>query len=230
LRDSPAAAVAAERVAALRRWLGRSTPPPLSVVGCAEHAKLANELARRSITRVRDDAGLLPLRPSGTSRLLVLSPTPTDLTPADTSSTVVLELLDAARRRHARTETFTVSIDPSADEIESARGAVLAADLVILCTIDAFRHEGQEELARVIEQQGRPIVLVALRMPSDADLLDDLPTALACYSIHRPSTDAVAAVIFGEIEAAGRMPLTEVARSHHRPPGAVLVPHREEWP
>ncbi len=230
VRDAPAATTAADRVAALRRWLGRSTTPPLSMVGCAEHAKLANELARRSITWVRDDAGILPLRPSGTSRLLVLTPTPTDLTPADTSSNVVLELLDAVRRRHARTETFTVSIDPSADEIESARGAVLAADLVILCTIDAFRYEGQQELARIIEQQGRPIVLVALRMPSDADLLDDLPTALACYSIHRPSTDAVAAVIFGEIEAAGRMPLTEIARAHHRPPGAVLVPHREEWP
>ncbi len=123
------------------------------------------------------------------------APTPTDLTPADTSSTVVRSLLDAVRRRHARTETFTVSIDPSRRRRSRPPGsAVAAADLVILGTIDAFRHAGQQELARVIEQQGRPIVLVALRMPSDADLLDDLPTALACYSIHGPSTDAVAAV------------------------------------
>jgi beta-N-acetylhexosaminidase len=229
LRASPATAVASDRVAALRRWLGRSTMPPLSVVGCAEHAALARDLARRSITQVRDDAGLLPLQPSGSARLLVLTPTPVDLTPADTSSTVTLELLDAVRRRHPRTESFSVSIDPDADEIESARGAVLAADLVILCTIDAFRHHGQQELARVIEQQGRPIILVALRMPNDADLLGDLPTALACYSIQRPSTDAVAAAIFGEIEPRGRVPLSDATRSQHLPVDPVLVPIPEEW-
>ena len=56
-----------------------------TVVGSAEHAALARELARRSVTQIRDEAGLLPLRPSSSARLLVLAPTPTDLTPADTS-------------------------------------------------------------------------------------------------------------------------------------------------
>ncbi len=230
LRESPAAAVAAERVAALRRWLGRSTMPPLSVVGCAEHSSLARELARRSVTQVRDLAGLLPLRPSASSRLLVLSPIPADLTPADTSSTVVPTLVDAVRRRHSRTTSCSVSIDPTPAEIEAAREAAAASDLVILGTIDAFLHAGQQELARVLEELGRPIVLVALRMPNDADLLDDLPTALACYSIHGPSMDAATAAIFGEIEPRGRMPLSEVARAQHRTAGPVLVPVHKAWP
>jgi beta-N-acetylhexosaminidase len=229
LRGSPATAVAADRVAALRRWLGRSTTPPLAVVGCAEHAAMARDLARRSVTEVRDDAGLLPLQPSGSARLLVLTPTPADLTPADTSSTVVPRLFEAVQQRHQRTESFSVSIDPTDAEIEAARAVATASDLVILGTIDAFLHPGQQQLVRALEQVGRPIVLVALRMPNDADLLDDLPTVLACYSIHRPSTDAVAAAIFGEIEARGRVPMSGLTRSQHLPADPALASLHEEW-
>ena len=51
-----------ERLAAIRQWLRGFEQPPLEVVGCAEHQALAAELAARSVTLVRDDAGLLPLR------------------------------------------------------------------------------------------------------------------------------------------------------------------------
>ena len=229
LRASPAAEVAAGRVAALRRWLGQWTMPPLAVVGSAEHVALARELARRSVTQIRDEAGLIPIRPSSSARLLVLAPTPTDLTPADTSSLVSMRLIDAVRRRHARTETYTMPIDPSPDEVEEAMAAVLATDLVILCTIDAFRHPGQLALGRRIAAMDRQAILVALRMPTDAEALDDLPTALACYSIHDPSTEAIAATIFGEIEPTGRVPLVDTGRSRYSPM-QTAGSAREEWP
>jgi len=229
LHASPAAEAAAGRVAALRRWLGQRTMPALEVVGCAEHAALARELARRSVTEIRDEAGLLPLRPSGSARLLVLAPTPTDLTPADTSSLVPLRLIDAVRRRHARTETLSIPIDPSPAEVEAALAAVLATDLVILCTIDAFRHPGQLRLARAIAALDRQAILVALRMPTDVDVLSDLPTALACYSIHDPSTEAMAAAIFGELQPVGRVPLAEVGRRSYVPSRPASDPALEEW-
>ena len=230
LHTSPAAEVAAGRVASLRRWLGQRTMPPLDVVGSAEHVALARELARRSVTQIRDEAGLMPLRPSASARLLVLAPAPADLTPADTSSLVPLRLIDAVRRRHARTETFTMPIDPSPTEVESALAAVLATDLVILCTIDAFRHPGQLRLARQIAAMDRQAILVALRMPTDADVLDDLPTALACYSIHDPSTEAMAAAIFGELQPVGRVPLADTERTGYRPARAAASPAEEDWP
>ena len=230
LRTSPAAEIAAGRVAALRRWLGQRTMPPLDVVGSSDHAALARELARRSVTQIRDEAGLLPLRPSTSARLLVLAPTPADLTPADTSSLVPLRLIDAVRRRHARTETFVVSIDPSPDEVDAAMAAVLATDLVILCTIDAFRHPGQLRLGRTIAALGRQAILVALRMPTDADELDDLPTVLACYSIHDPSMEAMAAVIFGELQPTGQMPLANVGRIPYVAARVAMDPEPEEWP
>ena len=60
--------------------------PDLAVVGCADHRALAAELAERSVTLVRDDAGLLPLAPGADDRILAVMPAPRDLTPADTSA------------------------------------------------------------------------------------------------------------------------------------------------
>ena len=88
LIDADDDAAAKRRLGELRRWLGGYDQPPLDVVGCAEHQALAAELARRSITLVRNDDRLLPLKPAADARIAVVQSMPADLTPADTSSTV----------------------------------------------------------------------------------------------------------------------------------------------
>ena len=62
LFDPAELALAERRIDALRRWLGEAGPAPhLTVVGNAEHHALARDLATRSITLVRDPAGILPI-------------------------------------------------------------------------------------------------------------------------------------------------------------------------
>lgn len=206
LRTLSAARAAAERVERLRHWLGEGRQPSLDVVGCAAHLALAAELAERSIVLLRDRSRVLPLgRASG--RVLVVTPTPADLTPADTSSTVTVRLADAIGRRHLATGGFEVPMDPAADDIRDAMAAAADAEVVVLGTIDGFRHEGQRALARALVEGGRHVILVAMRMPIDADAIPEVGTALACWSIHDASTEAAAAVMFGERQATGRVPL-----------------------
>jgi len=50
------------RITDLRRWLGSHRAPDRGVVGSAAHAALAREVSERSLTLVRDDAALLPIR------------------------------------------------------------------------------------------------------------------------------------------------------------------------
>ena len=61
---------------------------------------------RAAITLVRDEAGLLPLRPAPGERIVVITPQPRDLTPADSSADEPLALARRAaappRRRHRR--------------------------------------------------------------------------------------------------------------------------------
>ena len=85
------------RIRRLRRWLAGFERPAMDIIGGAEHQALARRAAAASITLVRDSAGLLPLRPSAGDRLLVVTPAPRDLTPADTSSTLTPDLGAALR-------------------------------------------------------------------------------------------------------------------------------------
>ena len=77
-----------QRLEQLRTWAAGFAQPELDVVACAEHLALAAELAARSITVVRDDARLLPIRLPADGQIVVVEPEPRDLTPADTSSYV----------------------------------------------------------------------------------------------------------------------------------------------
>ena len=63
--------------------------PNLTVVGCADHQKVADEIAERSITLVRDQASLLPLHLQLGRRIVVVIPKPQDLPPADKSWYIV---------------------------------------------------------------------------------------------------------------------------------------------
>jgi beta-N-acetylhexosaminidase len=207
LRALPAAREAAERVLRLRRWLGQAARPPLERVGHAEHQALAAELAARSIALLRDRTGSLPVLPGDVFHSLVVTPRPADLTPADTSSAVEVHLADAVGRRLAGTRSMVTATDPDAEDIRAAVVAAADTDLVVLGTIDAHRHAGQRQLAQALVAAGRRVILVAMRMPTDAGAIPEVDAALACWSIHDASTEAAAAVLFGERPATGRMPL-----------------------
>jgi beta-glucosidase-like glycosyl hydrolase len=73
LIDADDDAAARRRLGELRRWLGGFDQPPLDVVACSEHQALAAELARRSMTLVRNDDRLLPLKPPADARIAVVS-------------------------------------------------------------------------------------------------------------------------------------------------------------
>jgi len=205
LRSLPAALDAARRVDQLRAWFEDTPLPDLERVGCEAHTMLAAELASRSIAVLRDRSGLLPL-PADIAPL-VITPAPADLTPADTSSMVTIRLADAMARRRPGSRPLVTPIDPGPEDIGAVLDAARDAPGVMLGTIDAFRHDGQRALARALVEAGHRVILVAMRMPTDADAIPEAGTVIACWSIHDPSTEAAAAVLCGERAPSGRVPL-----------------------
>ena len=195
------------RLAALRRWLAGFDQPDLGAVGCAEHRALADELARRSLTLVRDDSRLLPLRLAEEQRVLVIQPQPTDLTPADTTSTVAATLAEAIRRRHTATDGVVSSVEPDATEIAALRVRAAAADLVVLGTDAAHLRPAQAELARALLSLGRPLMTVALRTPWDLAAYPESATHVCSFGILPPTIEALAAALFGEADFEGRLPV-----------------------
>lgn len=208
LFDAAEVAATERRVAALRAWLGAVGPPPdLAVVAGADHGALAADLAARSITLVRDPGTLLPLRPIAGVRVLAVMPRPTDLTPADTSSTVRPALGAALARYHADVDEVVVEPEPDAASIAAIRERAAAAGHVIVGTIDGHRLRTQIDLVEAIVATGTPTVAVALRGPWDVAAYPPGVTALATYAILPGSLDALAAVLAGEARATGRLPV-----------------------
>ncbi len=194
------------RLAELRAWLGTAGPAPdLGVVRSADHTELAAELAARAVTLVRDPAGLLPV--AGGLRVLAVMPRPTDLTPADTSSTVTPGLAAALRTHHAEVDEITVEIEPDAPSIAAVRDRAAGADLAVVGTIDGHRLRTQLDLVEAIAATGTPTIAVALRGPWDIARYPAGVTALATYSILPGSLEALAAVLAGDAETVGRLPV-----------------------
>ena len=86
------------RILAPAALAGRLPGARPGVIRSAAHEALARRPLGAAITLVRDDDGLLPLRPAAGSRVAVITPAPRDLTPADSS---VDEPLDLAAARCA---------------------------------------------------------------------------------------------------------------------------------
>ncbi len=207
LIDAADDAAAERRLGGLRRWLGGWDPPPRDVVGCREHEALAAELARRSITLVRNDDGLLPLKPGADARIAVVHSLPADLTPADTSSTVPPTLASALRRRLPDVEEILLPPVPGEADLAGLAGALAAFDLVVVGTFSAHLQPAQAELAAAVLASGRPTVTVALRTPWDLPAYPAARTHCCSYGILRPSMEALAAALVGEEPFAGRLPV-----------------------
>lgn len=192
----------AARVVDARRRIPDALPP-LSVVGCDEHRQVAQAIADAAVTRVR---GTLPLDVPADGRIVVITPRPVDLTPADTSSQVRIGLADAIRARHPRTDWL--ELEPAADD--AALGALLAqaegAARVIVGTIAAENDPRQAELVRQLIARGHDPVVIAMRTPYDLAAFPMVNTYLCIYGIRQPNTEAAARALFGEIEARGVLP------------------------
>jgi beta-N-acetylhexosaminidase len=212
LLEAGRAAASKARTTALRSWLAGFEQPPLEVVGSSEHAAVARELAERSLTLVRDEARLLPLRISPDDRIAAIMPAPRDLTPADTSSLVAPGLAAALRAYHGHVEEIVTAHPPSADEIAAIQARAADFELIVVGTINATPGSGQAALVEALASTGRPLVTVALRAPWDILAYPGATTHVCTYSILPDSLEALGRALFGRNRAGdafpGRLPVS----------------------
>jgi len=198
----------ARRIMALKNWTKRQRQEFLTVIGCDEHLRLAQEVARKSITLVRDTVRQLPLRVAPNARIAVALPRPEDLTPADTSSYVKPVLADVLRKYHSGVDEFSFALNPSSSEIGALSERLAKYDIVVLGTINATVHPGQAELVKKLLKQRTQLITVALRMPYDLAAYPEAPTYICTYTILPPAMEALAEAFFGRIAFTGTLPVT----------------------
>lgn len=198
-----------DRILRLKNWLVENkTSPNLDVIQSAEHMQVANEIAEKSITLVRDEQKYLPIKLETEKRIAVIIPVPQDLTPADTSSYIQPRLAEHIGTHHAQTDEFKIAFAPSVQECESLLERVRNYDLIVMATINAFAEEKQAELVRQLLKLGKPVIIVAMRLPYDLASFPQASTYICTYSILEPSMRAAANALFGLGEMTGRLPVS----------------------
>ena len=198
-----------DRIARLKNWLVENAiTHDLSVISCAEHRQVANEIAEKSITLVRDEKKYLPIKLEANKRIAVIIPVPQDLTPADTSSYIQPKLAESIRGYYAQTDEFKISYAPGEEETTSVLDKIRNYDLVVMGTINACTEEKQAEFVRQLLQITKPVIIVAMRLPYDLAAFPQASTYVCTYSILEPSMRAVAKAIFGHKEMTGHLPVS----------------------
>lgn len=202
----PENAQSIRRIQALQARIPRELPPP-DVVGSAAHQHIAQEIADCSITVVRSGHNF-PLRPSADAQILLITVQPENLTPADTSSSVDIALAAAIRERHANVQEIRMQRGEKDGVLLDILNAADSAEYVVVGTITAERDLAQIALVSALHERGKAPIVVALRTPYDLTAFPMIDTYLCAYSIRPVSMEAVARVLFGEIEPRGVLPCT----------------------
>jgi beta-N-acetylhexosaminidase len=179
--------------------------PPLDILGCPEHQAIAQQIADRSITLVKN-GGQIPLKLASDDLVAVITPEPVNLTPADTSASVRITLAEHVQRRHLYTLALQLPHKASTQEIAAIAEVAGRAQVVIVGTINANHDSSQIALVRELIQRGKRPIVAALRTPYDLSAFPMIETYLCAYGIRSVSMRALARVLFGDLVAEGSLP------------------------
>jgi beta-N-acetylhexosaminidase len=206
--------VSRNRILRMRSGFAALVQPGLEVVGCAEHRRLAREIAEASVTLVRDPQALLPLRLSPGDRVALIAPELTDLTPAETSSYLRLGLAEALRDRQIPVDEFELTRESTPEQAAHLAAATASHAIRIVCTFDAISSSGRAALAPLLSADAaRATIAVALRSPYDLSLFPDEVASICTYGVQPPQIQALADGLMGRILFTGRLPIHLEARS-----------------
>ncbi len=184
-----------------------------SIVSNREVSQLADEIATRAMTLVRDDAKLLPaatLKPD--ARILNLA-----VTNGDDRNFVANIFTNAARRMNRNVETVVLDDRSSEKEVEEAIARAGKADLVIASLYGRVRtgqarsvglpEPGARALNALIERK-TPVVGISFGNPYLLMNFPGLRTYLVAYGDMPSLQRAAARAVFGGAAITGKLPIS----------------------
>jgi beta-N-acetylhexosaminidase len=195
---------AVERMHALRLRVARAAPlPPLPQ---AAHQQVARDLARDSVTLVRDEQGLLPLQGAGLGVIEFASGTVSPVETARNEPIGASTLALLMRRAFPATRFLALqSTTPDAGEFLAA--FLADCERVLVVSRSAALDARQALLLRDVAECGKPVTHLALRSPYDVSLSPRIGTAIVTYGEQLDSVVAAVDVLLGAARPTGRLPI-----------------------
>lgn len=195
------------RILEAKRKLGlfsRAVPQPLPEAELERGRELARKVAEAAVTVVHNDGTLpLKLKKNQTLGLVMIH--------SSRYADEAARFETAVAARHAR----TVTADETVVNPDDAAGDAVVAHMkgASVVVVGTFQYggtlpEGQARLLRRLIDGPAPVVVVSLMNPYDLSAATGARAELCAYGMTTSALDATARVLFGEIPARGRLPVT----------------------
>ncbi|MDW8466321.1 MAG: glycoside hydrolase family 3 N-terminal domain-containing protein [Chloroherpetonaceae bacterium] len=209
------------KILALKAWLGLNRSRFVSLddietkVGIREHQWLAQEVADCSITLLRNDSGILPLRLNDPKkRVLNIS-----LQTVENFS-IGKGFFDELQKYYQN--TLRVQLLPKSNELNfkfALKAAEKSGAVIVSSYADTRAWEGKfgldrdqtkflQSLVKLCREKHIPLILVSFGTPYTVVNVPDVPVYLCAYCPAKVSEIAAVKVITGQIEPKGKLPVT----------------------
>jgi beta-N-acetylhexosaminidase len=184
-----------------------------TVIGTRRNRATADQVSQRSITLVRDEKNLVPLKVGRDAQVLYLSVLdfPSNWRIAAPSRTFIPEL----RKRWPNVTSIELSDRTSPSEIELVRAMAPRYEAIVASVfVRAGSASGRMDLApplqRLLNDLGRgrrPLVTVFFGNPYVAAFVPDLPAVLLTYDFYDRAEASAVRALAGEAAISGRLPI-----------------------
>jgi len=177
-------------------------------IGSSEHISIAESISQKSVTVIKDDKSLLPVK---TKNILAISPRPVLITRVEDSDGKTQSLAEKLADKLG-CEFSTMDLNPGDDYIEKTVQRAKDKELIIVGTYNANLNVGQCKLINKLYKYNENIIVVALRNPYDISAFKQIPTYICTYEYTPLSIASLINVLINEIRPLGKAPVTIEAR------------------
>ncbi len=178
------------------------------IVGQPDHIQAAQAITEHTTTLVRNDAGLLPLS-SGAPRTVLVT---------GWGVTTTRLIGEAITRRGPTVTVMESGLTPTAARVAEVAASAAGFDLVVVSTNNAAgisaatgqpttSAAAQQAFVAALVATGKPVIVSGMRNPYDISRLP-VPTFVATYGFTPHSIESMVKVLFGEVNPAGKLPVT----------------------
>lgn len=173
---------------------------------------LADEIAAHAITLVRNDANLLPLKLSQTSKVFNLA-----ITNGDDRLVITQPFVGAMTRAGIRMDTAVLDDRSSDAELQKAVEQARKADVVIVSMYGRVRSGQARSVAlpepgmnalKILQARRVPLIGISFGNPYLLADFPTLPTYLVAYGDMPSLQKAAAGALLGKIDITGRLPIS----------------------
>jgi beta-N-acetylhexosaminidase len=196
------------------KFCGGPQPVVSTAIWNKKHIAILESMGEESVTLLRNDKGLLPLKLDHQTRVLLVMPdmitnASLDGTFGDQAGYIIRGIL--SEKYSYETDGIDLvhyGLEPYDEEIVKIVNQAKNYDLLILGSHRANLRSQQARMIRELYGLGKEIIWIALNIPYCLMAYPGAKTYLCTYSERLPQLKAVCRLIAGEIEPRGKLPVT----------------------